>query len=109
MKKRINYGVTGSDRQQLVGIISRELGIKPVYTRMPECAYAVDNVKITKEGAVEWDERTDNATVQRLVDALAVAGFEPAEPVHLAVESEGQSEELQTAEETAADPQYPWP
>ncbi|MBO5544707.1 MAG: virulence protein [Oscillospiraceae bacterium] len=103
MKNQINYGVTGSDRQQLVGIISRELGIKPVYTRMPECAYAVDNVKITKEGAVEWDERTDNATIQRLVDALAVAGFEPTEPVHLTSEPEGQSEEPQTAEETATE------
>ena len=32
---KINYNVTGSDRKQLVSIISRETGIKATYKGMP--------------------------------------------------------------------------
>ena len=46
---KANYNVTGEDRKQLVAIISREAGIQPVYTRMPECAFVIGNMKVTKE------------------------------------------------------------
>lgn len=38
MKNQMNYNVTGSDRQKLVGVISKELNMKPVYTGAPEFA-----------------------------------------------------------------------
>ena len=85
---KLNFNVTGSDRQQLVSIISRELGVKPVYTRMPECAYIINNVKVTKEGALEWDKRTDSATIQRLLDAIEAAGFETGDEINLTEEPE---------------------
>ena len=88
MKNQINYNVTGSDRQQLVGVIGRELNFKPVYTGAPDFAYAINNVKVTKTGAVEWDERTDNATIQKLVDAIAAAGFETEDEINLTEEPE---------------------
>ena len=88
MKNQINYNVTGSDRQQLVGVIGRELNFKPVYTGAPDFAYAINNVKVTKTGAMEWDERTDNATIQKLVEAIAAAGFETEDEIELIEEPE---------------------
>ena len=42
---KANYNVTGEDRRQMVQIISRETGVKAVYTRMPECAFVINNMK----------------------------------------------------------------
>lgn len=72
---KANYNVTGEDRKQLVAIISREAGIQPVYTRMPECAFVIGNMKVTKTGELLWDERTDEALIDRITAALATAGF----------------------------------
>ena len=36
-----NYNVTGEQRKQMVQVISREVGMEPVYMRMPTCAYAI--------------------------------------------------------------------
>ena len=73
---KINYNVTGSDRKQLVSIITRETGIKAAYQGMPSMAYAIGDITVEKDGAMVWDERTDDATIQRITEALAAAGFE---------------------------------
>ena len=73
---KINYNVTGSDRKQLVSIITRETGIKAAYQGMPSMAYAIGDITVEKDGTMVWDERTDNATIQRITEALAAAGFE---------------------------------
>ncbi|MBQ9662762.1 MAG: virulence protein [Oscillospiraceae bacterium] len=88
MKNQINYNVTGSDRQRMVAIISKELDARPAYTRMPECAYIINGVKVTKEGALEWDENTGNETIRRLADALAEAGFDAEEEISFTEEPE---------------------
>ena len=72
---KANYNVTGEDRKQLVAIISREAGIQPVYTRMPECAFVIGNMKVTKTGELLWDERTDASLIERITAALVTAGF----------------------------------
>ena len=72
---KANYNVTGEDRKQLVAIISREAGMQPVYTRMPECAFVIGNMKVTKTGELLWDERTEAALIERITAALATAGF----------------------------------
>ena len=73
---KINYNVTGSDRKKLVSIITRETGIKAAYQGMPSMAYAIGDITVEKDGTMVWDERTDNATIQRITEALAAAGFE---------------------------------
>ena len=85
---KANYNVTGEDRKQMVAIISREAGVQAVYTRMPECAYMIDNMKVTKTGKLLWDDRTDADLIGKITAALAAAGFT------------AQAEE---AEETAGD------
>ena len=78
---KLSFNVTGSDRQNAVRIISGELGIKARYTGIPEMAYEIGSLKVTKAGELEWDSRTENTVIRRMVSALAAAGFEPEEPV----------------------------
>ena len=72
---KLNYNVTGENRKQMVAIISREAGVQAVYTRMPECAYVIGNVKVTKTGELLWDDRTDAALIERITAALSAEGF----------------------------------
>ena len=97
---KANYNVTGEDRKQLVAIISREAGIQPVYTRMPECAFVIGNMKVTKTGELLWDERTDAALIERITAALATAGF-TAEAEETAEVPE--TEEAETTEKAEAE------
>ena len=86
MKK--SYNVTGSDRKEMVQVIGRAAGVEPVYLRMPTCAYEVGNMLINRNGDLLWDERTDDATIQKVVEALWEAGYtaeEDPEPVELTV------------------------
>ena len=73
---KINYNVTGSDRKQLVSIITHETGVKATYKGMPSMAYCIDGITIEKDGTMVWDENTDAATIQKITEALAAAGFE---------------------------------
>lgn len=73
---KINYNVTGEQRKELVGIISETIGMKAVYAKMPTCNYIISNITVEKDGTMVWDERTDEATIQQVTEALAAAGFE---------------------------------
>ena len=100
---KANFNVTGEDRKQLVAIISREAGIQPVYTRMPECAFVIGNMKVTKTGELLWDERTDVALIDRITAALATAGFTAeaeAEETAEAAEGAPEAEDAETTETT---------
>lgn len=75
-----NYNVTGERRKALVTTISEVLGMKAVYKGMPTAAYAIDNLTVTKEGTLIADERTDEATLNKVLAALADAGFTTETP-----------------------------
>ena len=72
---KANFNVTGNTRKELVRIIGETVGMKPVYKFMPTCAYVISNITVEKDGAMVWDERTDDATIQKVIEALAAAGF----------------------------------
>lgn len=74
---KLHYNVTGDERKALVGIISETIGMKPVYMRMPTCNYVISNITVEKDGAMVWDERTDQDTIEAVIIALAAAGFNP--------------------------------
>ena len=71
-----NYNVTGADRKELVMTVSSALMIEPVYKGVPSCAYAVGNFTITKDGALEWDERASDEEAKRVKDFLKEHGYE---------------------------------
>ena len=95
---KINYNVTGSDRKQLVSIITRETEVKATYKGMPSMAYCIDGITIEKDGTMVWDENTDDATIQKIIDALAAAGFEGTgetpQPVEAPAPQEAEPVEL---------------
>ena len=95
MKK--NYNVTGSDRKDLVQVIGQAIGVKPVYMKVPTCAYAIGDITVDKEGSMIWDERTDEATIQKISKALAAAGF-------TAEHSQQEAEEQPAPEATESEP-----
>ena len=74
---KLHYNATGPDRKELVAVISKTIGMKPVYKGMPTCAYAVNNILVEKDGTVVYDERTDQDTIEAVIIALAAAGFNP--------------------------------
>ena len=97
---KANYNVTGNTRKELVGIIGNTVGMKPVYKFMPTCAYVINNITVEKDGTMVWDERTDDATIQKVMEALAAAGFTAETTEEEAAASE-TAEEPDTAAETA--------
>lgn len=98
---RINYNVTGPKRKEMVTVISETVRIEPVYMKVPSCNYAVGNIIITKEGGLEWDEKTSQETIDKVIAALAEAGFEAETP-----ETE-EAESIETPEETPEEPESP--
>ena len=73
---QINYGLTGSQRKELVTAIGNFLGVKPKYAGIPTCAYQIGAFTVTKEGDLVWDENTTDAT--ELVEELQSKGYEEA-------------------------------
>ena len=100
---KANFNVTGNTRKELVRIIGETVGMKPVYKFMPTCAYVISNITVEKDGAMVWDERTDDATIQKVIEALTAAGFiaeiEPEEAPETAQEADATTETA-PAEET---------
>ncbi len=101
-----NYNVTGEQRKELVRIISETIGMKAIYAKMPTCNYIISNITVEKDGAMVWDERTDEATIQRVTEALAAAGFEGIreEPEAPASEETEAATEPDAAVEAATEP-----
>jgi len=72
----VKYNVTGERRKELVDTVSGIVGMKAVYMRMPTCAYAISNFQVSKDGTLIYDDRSEEALVQRVLDGLKQAGFE---------------------------------
>ena len=72
---KATYNVTGDERKALVGIISEVIGTKPVYMRMPTCAYVIEGITVEKDGTMVWDE----PTIEAVKTALSDAGYTAVE------------------------------
>lgn len=92
---RINYNVTGARRKELVKVISGITGAKAEYKYMPTCNFEIGDLTVTKDGTLEWDERTAPETIDHITEALEEAGFTP-EP-----EATTETKEEPAAQETA--------
>ena len=71
----LKFNVTGPQRKEMVSIISDTVHMKAVYKFMPTCAYVIDNMTVSKEGTLLWDERTSRETIDAVLAALTTAGF----------------------------------
>jgi hypothetical protein len=70
---------------------------------MPTCNYEIGFFTVTKDGALEFDDMADSEEVEKVLEAIAAAGFEPEpqEPTEpeAAAESEEDAEEAPETEE----------
>ncbi len=72
---RIEFHRTGAERKALVTAIGEILEVKPKYKGMPSAAYEIDYFMVTKDGALEFDDRADSEEVENLLERLAGRGF----------------------------------
>lgn len=76
---RIEFNRTGAERKALVKAISEITGATAVYKYMPTCAYEIDYFTVTKDGALEFDNRADSEEIENLLEQLAERGFTAAD------------------------------
>lgn len=72
----IRYNVTGAKRKELVKVIADATGARAEYKFMPTCNYEIDYFTVTKDGTLLFDDRADSEEVERVLEAIAAAGFE---------------------------------
>ncbi len=76
---RIEFNRTGAERKALVKTISEITGAAAVYKFVPTCAYEIDYFTVTKDGALEFDDRADSEEIESLLEQLAECGFTAAD------------------------------
>ena len=101
----ITFDLRDIGRKQLVEAIAEITGARAVYKFMPTCAYEIDFFTVTKEGTLEFPDRSDTELVELVLDELAEKGF----TMTSAVNESGQSEMFDSNEnsETAETPTQP--
>ena len=71
----ITFDLRDIGRKQLVKAIAEITGARPVYKFMPTCAYEIDFFTVTKEGMLEFPDRSDTEIVEQVLEGLAERGF----------------------------------
>ena len=71
----ITFDLSGRDRKQLVKAISEITGARAVYKFMPTCAFEIDFFTVTKEGTLEFPDRSETEIVEQVLEGLAERGF----------------------------------
>ena len=71
----ITFDLSGRDRKQFVKGISEITGARAVYKFMPTCAYEIDFFTVTKEGTLEFPDRSDTEIVEQVLEGLAEREF----------------------------------
>ena len=91
----IYYEITGPRRKQLAAAAGEFVGATPVYQFTPSYAFAVDQYTITRQGNLEFSDRTDSEEVERLIDFLDGRGYQaiPAETEDAETEGSTNAEE----------------
>ena len=100
---KMTFDLNGKDRKQLVKAISEITGARAEYKFMPTCAYEIDFFTVTKEGTLEFPDRSDTEIVEQVLAGLAERGFEVVSSVYENGESGSTDdcEETPTAADTA--------
>ena len=98
---RIEFNRTGAERKALVKAISEITGAEAVYKFMPTCAYEIDYFTVTKDGALEFDDRADSEEIENLLEQLAQRGFEGTAPEMPDTVAESEAEEVSAETETS--------
>ena len=96
---RIEFHRTGAERKALVTAIGEILEARPKYKGMPSAAYEIDYYTVTKDGTLEFDDRTDSEEVENLLEQLADRGIVAAPAEMAQAWLNARAEELSKASE----------
>ena len=102
---RIEFNITGAERKALVKAISEITGAAAVYKYVPTCAYEIDYFTVTKDGALEFDDRADSEEIENLLEQLAERDFTAAEMPDTAADSGEKEAAEKVSEDADAEPQ----
>ena len=96
----IRYNVTGARRKELVKIISDITGARAEYQYMPTCNYKIGYFTVTRDGTLCFDNYTNREENERVLEAVAAAGFEcePQDPIETPAVGEMEASERNTKE-----------
>lgn len=94
----IRFNVTGARRKELVKVIADMTDTKAKYLGMPSAAYEIDSFMVTKDGTLMFSDRIDGEAANRVLEAIADAGFEAeAQEAEAAVIPEEPKEDAEEA------------
>ena len=71
----INYNVTGAERKRLADYISGFMGTEKKYLGAPTFAYRIGYLTVSKDGAVSFEDRSNNSDIDALMAELEGQGF----------------------------------
>ena len=94
---RIHYNVTGEQRKAMVKVIAETTSAQAKYMRTPTYAYEIDYFTVTRDGTLEFSDRSDSEEVEAVLEALGAAGFEG---IGETTEAPEQAQETPTAADT---------
>lgn len=75
----IHYRANGKERKRLAEVIAKEIGVDAIYQGAPTFAYQMDYFTVDREGALVFDDEMGGDEAERVLDAIADAGFTPQE------------------------------
>lgn len=76
---KINYNVKGARRKELAQAVAEFIGEELKYLGAPTMAYSVMYYTITRDGTLEFDDKTESEEVESLLEHLTKRGFCPSE------------------------------
>ena len=71
----ITFDLQGRDRKQLVKAIADITGARPVYKFMPTSAFEIGFFTVTREGKLEFCDRSDTEIVEQVLEGLSERGY----------------------------------
>ena len=99
----ITFDLSGRTRKELVKAISEITGERAVYKFMPTSAFEIGFFTVTREGRLEFPNRSDTEIVEQVLEGLSERGYTVISNYYDNGESAIQTEDEVTAE-TATQP-----
>ena len=73
----VHYGANGKERRRLAEVIANEIGVDAIYQGAPTFSYQMDYFTVDREGALVFDDEQGADEAERVLNAIAAAGFTP--------------------------------
>lgn len=73
----IHYRANGKERKKLAEVIAKEIGVDAIYQGAPTFSYKMDYFTVDREGALVLDDEDFGEETERVLNAIAEAGFTP--------------------------------